>query len=266
LLNSLGIILSKSGQWLRAATVYERGRSIERAQAGDAEVSPMTSINYAKLLVDLGREREAIPLFDAATVAATHRSDPVGIHMADLLSAPAWCAAGNLEECAARLARSGEAFHRELPPGHPTLGTLETEAAQLALQRGKPDQARAHLRRALEIFSAAKERNPNEFRALALQTELELDLGELANAAAHADQLMTEARAGLGGFPNSAWLGLALLVQGKVLAAHKDLVGARTMFDQALESLRTCIGDSAPWTQQARAELASLGVPSGSRK
>ena len=70
----------------------------------------MTEINYAKLLVDLGREREALPFFDSALASAKHRGDAKAIEMVDLLSAPAWCA---------------------MPPGHATLGTQETEEGSL---------------------------------------------------------------------------------------------------------------------------------------
>jgi eukaryotic-like serine/threonine-protein kinase len=255
-LNGLGVVLSRSGQWLRAARIYERGLNIERAEAGNAEISPMTQINYAKLLVDLGREREALPLFDSAMASARHRGDANAVAMGDLLSAPALCAVNDLDECAARLARSGEALRRQLPPGHPILATQETELAQLAVQRRQRDQARTHLSAALGIFRAGNEHNPNALRALAIQAELDLENNDLAAAQAHSDELVTAARAELGGFAGSAWLGRALLVQGEVLRARGKAVEARSVLERALEMLRSCVGESAPWTLQARAELA----------
>jgi len=260
LLNELGVVLAKSGQWLQAAAVYERGLAIARSVSGGGEISPMTEINYAKLLIDLGREREALPLFDTALASAKHRGDINAIEMVDLLSAPAWCRLGQLDECAARLNRSGDALHKQLPPGHATLGTHETEMAQLAVARGQLDVAQDHLRNALKIFGAAKERNPNEFRALAMQTEIDLSLGNAAAATAHANEAVTKARAEFAGFSSSAWLGRALLVQGEVLRAQGNVQAARTTLSQALDMLHNSMGDKAPWTQQAQAELARVPV------
>jgi serine/threonine protein kinase len=258
LLNSLGVILSKSGQWLRAAQVYEHGLAISRSVSGGAEISPMTVVNYAKLLVDLGRGPEALPQFDAAMVAAKHRGDVNGVQMVDLLSAPAYCEIGNLDECGVRLIRSGDLLRKQLPPGHSTLGTLETEEAQLAIARGDFRTAKSHLRQALQIFASAGERNPNELRALALQTEVDLSLGDVAAAAEHSDLAVAKSRAALGGFSSSAWLGRALLVQSKVLRARNNPVEAKTKLIQAIAMLEASIGDAAPWTKAARAEFARL--------
>jgi hypothetical protein len=69
------------------------------------------------------------------------------------------------------------------------------------------------------------------------------------------------ARAELGGFPSSAWLGRALLVQGEVLRARGNAAEAKTALSRALEMLQSCVGEGAPWTQQARAELARVSAP-----
>jgi tetratricopeptide (TPR) repeat protein len=182
--------------------------------------------------------------------------------MADLLSAPAYCEIGNLDECGARLVRSGDSLRKQLPPGHSTLGTLETEEAQLAIARGDFQTAKSHLRQALQIFASAGERNPNELRALALQTEVDLSLGDVAAAAEHSDQAVTKSRAALGGFSSSAWLGRALLVHTKVLRARNNPAEAKTELNQAIAMLEASVGDAAPWTQAARAELARLGYNS----
>jgi hypothetical protein len=79
LLNEMGIALAKSGQWLQAASVHERGLAIEHRVSGGAEVSPMTQVNYAKVLAELGREPAALPRFDAASAAAKRRGDANGI-------------------------------------------------------------------------------------------------------------------------------------------------------------------------------------------
>jgi serine/threonine protein kinase/tetratricopeptide (TPR) repeat protein len=258
LLNEQGIALAKSGQWLRAAAVYERGLSIERRVAGGGEVSPVTEINFAKLLAEFGREREALSLFDSAVIAARNRGDTKAILMVDLLSAPALCQLGQLDECEARLRRSGEGMHRKYPPGHATFGTYDTELAQLAIARGKLQEARQHLHDALIIFEKVHDRNPNELRAMALLTEVDLGLGDTLAASADAAAVVEKARAALSGFPGSAWMGRALQVQGEVLRAQGQTEAAKTTLRKALDMLTQSAGKNAPWTQQTQAALASL--------
>ncbi len=258
LLNEQGIALSKSGQWLRAAAVYEHGLATERRVAGGGELSPMTEVNYAKLLAEFGREREALMLFDAALGAARNRGDANAILMVNLLSAPALCQLGQLNDCEARLGLSGEALHRKYPRGHSTLGTHETELAQLTVARGRFDEARQHLRDALGIFGGASDRNPNELRAMALLTEVDLSLGDTVTANADAARVVEKARAALGGFPDSVWLGRALQVQGEVLQAQGNTGAARAALGRALDMLNQSAGASAPWTQQTQAALGRL--------
>jgi serine/threonine protein kinase len=258
LMNEQGITLAKSGQWLRAAAVYEHGLAIERGVAGGGELSPMTQVNFAKLLAEFGREREALALFDSAVVAAGHRGDSNAILMVDLLSAPALCQLGRLDECEARLTRSGEGIRRKYSKGHATFGTYDTELAQLAVARGKLEEARQHLHDALIIFTGVHDRNPNELRAMALLSEVDLSLGDMPAASADAAAVVEKARAALSGFTGSAWLGRALQVQGEVLRAQRQTQAAKTTLRQALDMLTQFAGKDAPWTRQTQAALDSL--------
>ena len=115
-----------------------------------------------------------LPTFSEALINAPPMAD-ISADSRDRCSDLAWCEIGELDECATRLSRSSDALHQQLPTGHVTLGTYETEAAQLAIARRQPHVAQEHLRSALQIFGAARERNPNELRALAMQTELDPD-------------------------------------------------------------------------------------------
>ena len=139
-----------------------------------------------------------------------------------------------------------------------TLGTHDTELAQLAVARGQLEKARQHLHDALSIFSGAHDRNPNELRAMALLTEVDLRLGNTSTANADAAGVVEKARAALSGFPTSAWMGRALQVQGEVLRAQGNTDAAKTTLGHALEMLNQSAGQSAPWTQQTKAALASL--------
>lgn len=252
LLNSMGVILAKSGQWLRASGVYEQALSVARGLSGGAEISPMSEINYAKLLVDLGRIPEALPLFAEAQRAATRRGDVDAQEMIDLLSARAYCESGQVEQCTRHLTSSGVALRQQRPPHHVTLGTQETEEAQLAVAQGNDTLAREHLSKALEIFAAARERNPNELRALSLMAEVALRLRDRPEALRYAGLALEKSRAALGGFTASVWVGRALLAQARVLAADGQADGATRALRQATEILVATAGASAPWTLQTR--------------
>ena len=258
LLNDLGVPLSRAGQWLRAAEVYERGlavaRQVERANA----LRPSLETNYAKLLVEFGRTGEAKPLFERALASAMERGHVSSIGYVSLLSAPAWCAAGDFDRCESLLARARQQLQATLPAGHATLGTLETEEAQLALGRRQPAIARDHLRRALSIFDAATEKNPNRLRALALLPLADLQLGDGPAASEHATQAVAQARAALAGFASSAWLGNALLAQGTVQKTQGEQAAAAATLREALAQLQGSLGDAAPATQEARTLLTGL--------
>ncbi|HUE12081.1 MAG TPA: serine/threonine-protein kinase [Steroidobacteraceae bacterium] len=256
--NQLALHLSRAGQWLPSAAVYEQGIAAARAVAGGAEVEPTVMINYAKMLTDLGRSREAMPLFDAAIASADHRGNASGVAMANLLSAPAWCDAGALAECAGRLERARAALVTQLPPGHSVFGTLETEAATLAWLQQNPAAARDHAQRALEIFEAAKDWNPNVIRSLTLLAEAQLKLGDKAGAAAKAADALSRSRQALHGFATSAWIGRAQLAQAEVYQAQGETKSARASAREALDALSVTAGERAPWTRQARSLLDGL--------
>jgi tetratricopeptide (TPR) repeat protein len=252
----LGRDLSRAGQWLDAAPAYEMSIKVSREVTGGGNVEPTALTNYAKLLVDLGRPSEAIPMFDEALSTSTQNGNPKGVAMANALSAPAWCAVGNLKECATRLNRGKESLTGQLPPENSMFGTLETEAAQLAWDSNDPAAARDHLLRALKNFGSAQDLNPNTLRALALLTEVDLKLGDTASARTHGAEVLAKAQQALHGFATSAWLGRAQLVQGEVLLSFGNSDEAQAVLRQALAILRSTVGPKGPWTLQAEKLLA----------
>ena len=264
---NMGRNLSRAGQWLDAASAYESSIQVSRDVAAGGAADPTGLTNYAKLLIDLGRANEAVHRFDAAIAAATQLENPKAVAMATVLSAPAFCALGNLKECATRLSQGREVLARQLAPTSSTFGTLEMYAAQLALDSHDPASAREHLQRALSIFASASEFNPNTLRSLALLTEVELSLGDTAAAQRHSAELTARARAALHGFATSAWMGRAQLVQAEVLQALGKSDDAHASLQGALSALRSTVGAQGPWTLQAEQLLAAAPhVVTGSSK
>ena len=254
----LGRYLSRAGQWLAAAPAYESSLKISRDVAAGEDIDPAELSNYAKLLIDLGRAAEALPIFDEALLASKHLENPKNTAMAKLMAAPAYCALGRLDECAEYLSLAKEALAVQLPPENSIFGTLETAVGQLAWNRGDLAAARDHLQRALKIFGAAPDRNPNTLRALALLAEVDLKLGDTAGARADSAKLLTAAQQALHGFASSAWLGRAHLVQAEVLLALGKSDEAQATLGDALMELRATVGAKGPWTLQTEQLLGPL--------
>jgi tetratricopeptide (TPR) repeat protein len=253
---NMGRNLSRAGQWLEAASAYESSIKISQDVAAGGAADPTGLTNYAKLLIDLGRAKEAVPMFDAAIAAAGHLQNPKAVAMATVLSAPAFCALGDLKECATRLNQGREVIAHQLSPTSSTFGTLDMYAAQLALESHDPAAARERLQNALKVFAAAPDFNPNTLRALALLTEVDLGFGDVASAQHHSAELLAKAREALHGFATSAWIGRAQLVQAEVLQALGKSDDARASLQLALSALHSTVGARGPWTLQAEKLLA----------
>jgi eukaryotic-like serine/threonine-protein kinase len=112
----LGRYLSRAGQWLDAASAYESSLKIARDVAAGEDIDPAELSNYGKLLIDLGRADEAMPIFNEALLVSKHLKNVKNAAMATLMAAPAYCALGRLEECAEHLNLAKEALAVQLPP------------------------------------------------------------------------------------------------------------------------------------------------------
>jgi eukaryotic-like serine/threonine-protein kinase len=246
LYNNLGRLLSIGGQTLRAAGAYERALVLARKFDGAGAEATLAG-NYAKVLVELGRHRDAMPLIDhALTAALANGNGKVLAPSIALLGAPAWCAVRELTRCAELLDMARAGLMATLAPGRSRLGTLEVAQAQLSMARGDLPRARQDLIRAVAVFAAADDRNPFGIRALTMLARTELRIGDLDAAQAHALAAVTQAREAMSGFEHSEWLGSALVAQGLVQRARGDENAARASWRPALAALSATVGESAP--------------------
>ena len=255
ILNDYGVALAKAGQLKKAAEIYSQGLAAATASGGATETMPTIQGNYAKVLIDLGRIDQSRQLFSSAIESARRRKHGRAIMMNVLMSAPAWCERGDLAECSARLVEAGDIMKQQLPEGSSTFGTLELEQAQLALAQNRPAKAREHIESALKIYASAKEVNGNEFRVMALRPSVDLLLGDKDSARQHAADAVRRAQEATKGFSSSAWLGSALLAQGLVYKAVGENESAMNILRQAADQLRESVGDDAPATRMAIAQL-----------
>ena len=252
---NLGANLAASGQTLRAVETYERALGLQRGFGDSGSITTLES-NYAGLLVELGRPREAMPLIEHALAKANADGNKLQASIIALRGAPAWCATQDLVHCAELLASARSGFTGVLPPGHSRCGMMTMVQAQLDLSRADLPQARDGLKQALAIFAAAGDKTSAGTRALTLLARTEQQLDELDAADADAARAVLQAREAMAGFAHSEWLGSALVAQGMVQHARGDAAAAQASWSAALTELRATVGDSAPATAEVLRRLA----------
>ncbi len=251
----LGSMLSRCGQTADALEAYGRAGRLATGR-GEAGSDPTSEGNYARLLVEVGRYREAMPLFEHARAEAAASGNGLLAAIIALQGAPAWCATSELARCAELLEAARAGFEGALPPRHSRHGTLKIARAQLALARADVPRARAELREAAALFEAASDQNPMGIRARTMLARTEQALGELDAAEADAARALSEARAAQAGFAHTEWLGSALVARGLVERARGRPAEAQASWHEALAELQATLGDDAPATAEVRRLLA----------
>ena len=256
--NNLGVILINAGQLARASEVLLKSRALSADVLGAGGVNPVADTNLAGAWLELGRIDEAVGLLEGALTYAKREGNPRFIGFIASKAAAAWCAAGDVERCEARLKQGREALATILPAGHSTFGTMALTQARLSILKGEPESARQHLRSALAIYDAAPERNPLKMSALGALARLEQRLGNGPEAFALSEAAVTQARRFSAGMPSTEWLGSALLARAAVLEAQNDVTGARLAAREATVQLRSSLGAEAPATREALTLSARL--------
>lgn len=254
--NNLGVLLGRVGQLQRAASAYERGIAVASAAGEPRDHALM--ISYARLLIELGRTSEALPLLERATAASERAGDPLFSALGAFGLAAAQCQLHHWTPCDRRLDDARAKLRPIVPPGRALWGTVEVVAARSSIARGDLRRADQQLRDALALYDAAEDRNVGRVRAIALLARVEAQLGDHAAAQAHAAQALELAQAETAGFPRSEWVGSALLAQGIVHKLSGDVDAARTDLRDAVDHLHASAGDRAPATQEAVTLLAAL--------
>ena len=221
LYNNLGVLLSASGQPLRALRASERAFEIAR---GSGAADPVLEAVYARLLTDLGRPREALPLAEHA-IASARAGDNERIKMATLQNGVVtFRVLGDFARCEAVL-NDADAILTRTKQGGTAMASLQVQRAELALARADPREASRLLTLAVAAYGSP-ETNVNGINPLILLARAEQQLGDLASARRHAEQALAGARKAMTGFEHSRWLGSALVAQGLVQQASGEAEAA----------------------------------------
>jgi tetratricopeptide (TPR) repeat protein len=254
LFNNLGVLFVRAGLPLRALEAFDRAIEVNGSLPEGDESTPALSANLAKVLVDLGRVPEARQALQHFLSTAADRGDTRSVPFG--VSAFAWCAPGELEQCDQRLETSRQQLEAVLPPGHPSLAAPDVSYARMALAQGRPELAKPRVVQALALYGPAEPGYPERVRALTLLARAELALGDTAGAQRDADHAVVAARAVSTGFEHTAWLGEALLVQGETLRQRGD-PSATTVLRRAAIELDASAGEGSPGSREARTLLGS---------
>jgi eukaryotic-like serine/threonine-protein kinase len=248
-------LLARSGQTVRAFAASERALAVLRGFGDTGSIAAIDG-NHARLLIELGRHREAMPLVERARAEAAANGNGLLTSIIALQGASAWCATQDLAHCAELLTSAQTGFTDLLPAGHPRFANLKIAQAQLALARADFAQARTWLKQAVTIFDAATDKGSIGIRALSMLSRTEQQLGEIDAAEADAARAVAQARDAMVGFEHSEWLGSALVAQGLVQRARGDNAAAQATWRAALVELQASVGESAPATTEVRRLLA----------
>jgi eukaryotic-like serine/threonine-protein kinase len=255
--SSIAAVLQRVGQPLRGLAVLERARGSE----GVFQVLTRWSVDaqQARVLVDVGRAQDALPLYDSALETIARTGDAKRLGATQLAAARAWCEAGRPQRCAQLLADARKTLPPTLGPGDWRFGALELAAAQLDLAQRAPGRVREHLRNAVARFDAARPSQPQRITALTELSRLELQGGDVAAASGHAASALAQAHELSRGFAHSGWIGVALLAQAKVQQAQGESALALATLSEACAHLQETLGGAAPATREAVALAAQKG-------
>ena len=253
LYNNLGVLLNASGQTLRALQASRRAFEIVR---GTGTPDPVLEAVYAKLLTQLGRAREALPIAEHAIAGARASANERVLVIALQNGAVTLCAVGDLGRCEALLTEAQASVARTMPPGGPAVASIQLQQAELALARADPREAARLLEQAVAAFGNPPEASVNGIQALILLARAEQQLGDLEPAQRHAERAVAGARKAMTGFAHSRWLGGALVAQGLVQRARGEVETARASWRAALVELQATDGDTAPPTEEVRRLLS----------
>lgn len=206
--------------------------------------------NRGYALHALGRYRESIDVYSRCEEMGKKAGSPKVELYCVSGKAATFRELGDLSAAEAAYRQSMDVVRRS-PPGRAALWDLGMVRANIALDRGRLQEARSELDAAVTAsgMPAAK------VYAFMSRAELNMREGKLAAAEADARQALSIGQTAQGGIPYSNRTGLASLMLGRVLAAQGKNESAHEAFQAAVTHLSRTVSEQHPMLKLAR-ELA----------
>jgi tetratricopeptide (TPR) repeat protein len=257
-LNNWSTMLQNAGQYLRAVPLSERAVRIARARDGEHGASAVMLRNYGNILCMVGRCAEGIPFVEEAVAKSSASGSARRRYAALATAGSVHAGAGNFARAGrllAEAARQLAAARAEIPGQQ---AALERRQAQLALLSGDLGAAIELAGRAAGRADDLRADDVNALQVFLVLAEAHNARGVFALARSEAERALSLA-ASTGPMPHSSWEGEAHLELGVALAGSGDVAAGRQHLRQAAEHLRATLGEDAPATRRALAEMTRLG-------
>jgi eukaryotic-like serine/threonine-protein kinase len=260
-LNSFVNLLLRAGQVLRAEDVMQQLLARQRGQGASRSREPTEVANQVMTLTQMGQREEAAALAEAALAEPALQGNARMTAWLATVGAEAQCALDHVSRCAARVAKLGQALASPADANPDMLARLTLLRARLAVLQREPARAQAYVDTGLAMSQAQGFDASRRVGALLLACEIALSQGDLDTARRHVKQALLEARQKFAGFAQSAPVGLALVMQGRIDQAGGDTAAAQANWKAAVQQLDAALGTDAADTRSARQRLAGLGSP-----
>lgn len=265
LFNNWGMTLIRAGQPLDAEKALRRSIEIARYGPGDDSITPTTLGNYAYVLYELGRLDEATGYAERAYAKALESGDDSAVDFALVHRARIYRSKGDLVRSGEMLSELRARLLRSVPPSRVGTAVLTSELAQNAQAAGDPRQAKRLIDGAVSMMEALAKAGRGvpeyEGRMLMYRSEIELRLGQVAEAVADGSRAVQKTQQGAVPGSSSIDVGHAYLALGRALQAEGNLEQAQAAFRSAAENLEATLGRDHLETSEAR-QLAGLQPPS----
>ncbi len=265
LFNNWGTTLIRAGQPLDAEKALRRSIEIARYGPGDDSITPTTLGNYAYVLYQLGRLDEATGYAEQAYAKARESGDDSAANFALMHRARIYRSKGDLVRSGEMLSELRARLARSLPPSRVGTAVLTSELALNAKAAGDLRQAKRLIDTAVSMMEALAKggRGAPEYegKMLIYRSEIELQLGQVAEAVADGSRAVQQTQQGAVPGSNSLDVGHAYLALGRGLQAERKLEQAQAAFRSAAENLDATLGKDHLETSEAR-RLAGLQPPS----
>jgi tetratricopeptide (TPR) repeat protein len=218
--------------------------------------------NYAGVLRELGRFREAKHYVDQASTRARDAGDTLLIDQIDLQLARTFRDQHDWSRANALFSNLEPRMRRKLPPSHYAFAVLASDKALMAEARGDLPAALELENEAIAIDEASIQRSGSCAALLPIllvrRSRVELELQQAQQAEADVDRALSLFKKAIDDGILSSHLGRAYLAQGRVLQVEGKRSEAQEAFILAAKHLEETLGPNHPDSRIARESAGVL--------
>jgi hypothetical protein len=263
LFNDWALSLTYDGRQLEAERIYRRAMQISRSDQTQDSIPSVLLYNYAGVLRELGRGKEAASYLESAATKARTENNLILIDQTDLQKARMYADDREYARAAELMTQIEPRLRKKFPPNHYAFAALASDRSHLALETGDTASALRLADQAIDLDEASI-KNIGECAAfipmlLIRRSRVELKAQKLNQAeadAVRALQLLNEqSETGI----HSSNVGRAYLALALSLRAQGKLVASQDAFRNAFQNLQDTLGPGHPDSK------AALGIASTMR-